>query len=142
MIEKITKSPEETKELGRSLAEHLKPGSIVALCGEFGAGKTVFVKGIAEGLGVEDVLHAVISPSFTLVKEYEGRMPLYHFDLYRITSEEDLFTVGYEEYFEKDGAIVIEWADKFMHLFPKDIIRVDFKVTGEQEREIRIRLPL
>ena len=141
MTEKITRSPEETKALGTWLVQYLKPGTVVALCGEFGAGKTVFVKGIAEGLGVEDVLHTVISPSFTLVKEYEGRIPLYHFDLYRIASEEDLFTVGYDEYLEKDGVIVVEWAERFIHLFPGDIIRVDFEVTGENQRKIEIEFP-
>ena len=105
----VSAGPEETLEIGRKLGKKLKDGDIVALCGDLGAGKTVFVKGIAAGLEIRE--DEVTSPTFTLHKEYDGRLKLHHFDLYRIESEEELVNTGFYDILG-DGICVIEWAGK------------------------------
>jgi len=137
-MKRITNSPEETLELGCEFGEKLKPGSIVALIGELGAGKTVFTKGIAKALGVKEYEY-VNSPSFVIVKEYKTKkMPLYHFDLYRLKSSHDLDTVGYEEYFYSKGISVVEWADRVLDALPERHISVKFKHLGKNKRGIAI----
>ena len=124
-----TGSPEETELLGERIGEALEPGSVIALIGELGAGKTVLTKGIARGLRVPDLVH---SPSFTLIHEHTGRLPVYHFDLYRLKSPEELENLGPESYFYGDGVVVIEWAEKARELLPPD--RLEVRISGEDER--------
>ena len=126
------KNESETAKLAEELAAELKPGDLVALYGDLGTGKTTFSKAAIRALGVSDT---VTSPTFTIVKEYRGRLPVYHFDVYRVHSEEDLFEIGYEEYFYGDGLCVVEWADKIEELLPEDtkIIRLSYG-GAEEER--------
>ena len=109
-------SAQETKELGIELGQHARPGEVYALLGDLGVGKTVLTQGIAEGLGIED---AVSSPTFTIVQVYEeGRLPLYHFDVYRIGDAEEMDEIGYEDYFYGDGLSLVEWADRIEEILP------------------------
>ncbi|MCK4225070.1 MAG: tRNA (adenosine(37)-N6)-threonylcarbamoyltransferase complex ATPase subunit type 1 TsaE [candidate division Zixibacteria bacterium] len=138
MIEKKTNSPEETKEFGRSLAKQLNPGSLVALIGPLGSGKTVLIQGICSGLGVEKV---VTSPSFVIINEYPGRLHsspiwIYHFDLYRLENVEEFIKLGYEEYFYGRGITLIEWAEKVKPFLPKKRWEVHLKILSENERGI------
>ena len=111
-------NPQDTYQLGYSLAVDAKKGSLYCLRGELGVGKTVFTQGFAKGLGIEEYVN---SPTFTLVKEYQGRdMTLYHFDLYRILDVEEMFEIGYEEYFYGEGVCLVEWADKIEEILPKE----------------------
>ncbi len=138
MIKTTTHTRNETIALGRKVARRLTKGDCVALIGELGSGKTVFTKGIAEGLGLGDSRY-VNSPSFVIVKEYKGRVPLYHFDIYRLEGEASLEGIGYDEYFYGDGVTVIEWADKIKGLLPKKHIEVRIRIHGDQSREIEVR---
>lgn len=122
---------------GRQLAASLKPGDVVALSGELGAGKTCLVKGIALGLGVPQ---QVTSPTFTLVHEYRGgTLPLYHVDLYRLDSVAQALAIGIEDYFDGPGVTVIEWAEKIEPLLPERTMRVRIDITGELTRGIEVR---
>ncbi len=134
----ISGSVEETIEIGARLAKKLKRGDIVALIGELGSGKTVFTKGIAKGLAVKDVRY-VNSPTFVIIKEYKGKIPLYHFDLYRLDKSTLLDAESYEEYLYGDGVTVIEWADKIRRLLPRKYIEVKLSVAGENKRKIQIK---
>ena len=137
-MKKISKSVEETMEIGAKFAKGLKRGDCVALIGDIGAGKTVFTKGIAKALGVKNARY-VNSPTFVIIKEYEGRLPLYHFDLYRLDGHSDFDDMNYEEYFYGDGVTVIEWADKIRGLLPDRCWEVNLRVVGDNERGIEIR---
>ena len=134
----ISNSVEETIRIGVKLARNLKKGSVVALVGDLGSGKTVLTKGIAEGLGVKNPRY-VNSPTFVIIKEYKGKLPLYHFDLYRLNKSTVLDAESYEEYFYDDGVTVVEWAEKIRPLLPKKYIEVKLKVTGENKRKIEIK---
>ncbi len=135
--ESITQSAEETRALARRLARKLQPGVILLLIGELGAGKTTFVQGLAEGLGIDPKL--ISSPTFVLIQEYTGgRLPLYHVDAYRIRDPRELSEVGLEEYFERDGVVVIEWGDKLRELVPPQAIEVHFEIVDESCRRVRI----
>lgn len=134
----ISKSIEETIGAGAKLAKKLKAGDVVALIGNLGAGKTVFTKGIAKGLGVKNVRY-VNSPTFVIIKEYKGRLPLYHFDLYRLEKSGVIDSENFEEYFYGRGVTVIEWADKIRSLLPGKYVEVRLTVTGENKRKIEIR---
>lgn len=134
----ITKREKETLNLGRILGKDLKSGDVVALIGDLGSGKTVLVKGIAQGLKVRDAEHLVNSPSFVLIKEYPGRINLFHFDLYRINNLKDIEQLGWEEYLDKGGVLVIEWADKMGGLLPQDCLRIEFEIMGETKRKIKL----
>lgn len=134
----ISNSVEETIEAGKKLAAKLKRGDCVALVGDLGSGKTVLTKGIAEGLGVKNPRY-VNSPTFVIIKEYEGRLPLYHFDLYRLNKSTLIDSESYEEYFYDDGVTVIEWADKIRSSLPKKYIEVRLKVAGENRRRIEVK---
>ncbi len=133
----LSKSAEETIEFGKRLGKLLAGGETIALTGQLGSGKTVLVKGLAEGLGVKSSKY-VNSPSFVILKEYKGRVPLYHFDIYRLNEASDFATVGYAEYFYGKGVSVIEWADKILELLPKEFLRIDIKIKGENERGFAI----
>lgn len=137
-MKKISKSVEETIEIGAKFAKGLKKGDCVALIGDLGAGKTVFTKGIARGLGVKNARY-VNSPTFVIIKEYEGRLPLYHFDLYRLDGHSGFDDMNYEEYFYGDGIAVIEWADKISGLLPNGHWEVNLKAADENRRNINIR---
>lgn len=133
----ISRSERETVRFGERLGRALRAGDIIALCGELGSGKTVLTKGIAEGLGVKSSKY-VNSPSFVILKEHKGRLPLYHFDIYRLGGISEFLTVGYAEYFYGRGVSVIEWADKIIEILPKEFLRVDLSVKTENERRISI----
>ena len=134
-----TWSPEETFQLGRSLGEKVQPGQIYTLDGDLGVGKTVFTQGVAAGLGIQG---PVSSPTFTIVQEYyEGRIPLYHFDVYRIEDPEEMEEVGYDDYFFGKGVCLIEWADRIRELLPGHVVRITIEKEpgkGFDYRLIRI----
>ena len=132
MLEIYVKNKEEAEELGMKLADRLGPGSVVALTGNLGAGKTTFTKAVAKGLGIAAL---ITSPTFTIIQEYrDGRLPLYHFDVYRLEDGEELYELGYEEYFYGDGICVIEWADRIEDFLPEDAIRIHI-AYGDAENE-------
>ncbi len=132
----IIKSEAETRALGLIIAEAAEPGDIVALIGDLGTGKTALTKYIAEGLGVKE---DVISPTFTIVKEYRsGRIPLYHFDVYRLSNGEELLDTGAEDYLEDSGLSVIEWADIVADVLPADSLVVMIEYAEEGARKITI----
>lgn len=136
-MQKVLYNLSDTKSFGAEFAKGLKPNSVVALIGPLGAGKTTLTKSIAEGLGITETIS---SPTFTIVCEYEtGRLPLYHFDVYRVNDEDELFEMGFEEYFTKGGVCLIEWADLVMDLLPEDtiVLRLDYG-ENEDERTITI----
>jgi len=122
-------------ELGKALGKSLKAGDVVAFTGTLAAGKTYFTKGIALALQIEE---EVTSPTFTIVYEYYGSLPLYHFDLYRLTSYEDFLDMGGEEYLYGDGVCVIEWSEKILKELPKNTIFVDIQIKDDEMREITI----
>ena len=132
--ELIIKNENETREFGLKLAEELRAGDVLALIGELGTGKTALTGYIAQGLGISD---NIVSPTFTIVREYtDGRLPLYHFDVYRLADSEEMFNIGAEEYFyEKGGVCVIEWADIVEDILPADTkyIYIEYGAT-EGER--------
>ena len=136
-MEFITHSPEETRALGARLARKLGPGSVVAFTGDLGAGKTAFISGMAKGLGIEEW---VTSPTFTIVNEYEGgRLPLFHFDMYRLGSSEELFHIGWEDYLSRGGICAVEWSENVADAMEDDAVRVDI-ARGEEENSRVIRI--
>ncbi len=131
----LSHSPTETFALGRAFAESLHSGDVIALCGELGAGKTHFIKGLAAGLGCDP--DAVTSPTFTLINEYtDGRLPLYHFDFYRLENGLELIRVGLDDYLDGNGVVAIEWADKFPQLLPKSTKWLYFRHNEDGSRSI------
>jgi len=131
----LSNSEQETVSLGEKLGRQLKPGDVLGLVGELGTGKTTLTKGIASGLGIKRG-QDISSPSFVLIKEYAGKIPLYHFDLYRLDKIKDVEYLGVEEYLFDQGVCVIEWAEKMKMLLP-DYLQVDLAVKGENKREIK-----
>ena len=130
-------SEKETERIGEAIGQAAEAGTVVALIGDLGTGKTTLTKSIAKGLGVTET---VTSPTFNIIREYKsGRIPLYHFDVYRIGDPDEMFELGYEEYFYGDGIRVVEWADIIEELLPEDavIIRIE-RGASEEEREYRI----
>jgi tRNA threonylcarbamoyladenosine biosynthesis protein TsaE len=131
----ISNSAVETQKLGQRFAENLMPGDVVALTGELGSGKTQFVKGIACALGSKV---PVTSPTFTLVHEYsDGRMPVYHFDFFRIENGRAAARLGLDDYFFGNGVSIVEWADRFAEFIPKNARWVSFESKSENERTIK-----
>ena len=130
-----TSGVSETIALGEKIGKLLKPGAVVALKGDLGAGKTYLTKGIAKALGA---LVEAKSPTFTLINVYGGKIPLYHFDCYRLKNARDLEKLGYEEYFYGSGVSVVEWADKIRELLPKNSVYIEITITGENERTFKI----
>lgn len=129
----ITGSPEETKEIAENLAKSLSEPTCISLTGSLGAGKTVFVKGLAKGLGIEDVIK---SPTFVLMRSYSGRMKLHHIDLYRIEVNEEF--LPFEEFLLNDGVCAIEWADKVENFLPESKIEVRIKILSKSNRKVTI----
>lgn len=129
-------TPEETIALGRKFAAELEPGNIVCLKGELGAGKTHFVKGLAEAFGVDQ--NEVQSPTFTLINEYVSDPPLYHFDCYRMESPREALEIGAEEYFYGDGICVIEWPERIISLIPPEAIWISIEAPDKKTRKFVI----
>ena len=134
-----TESPEETFALGRQMGERAEAGQIYTLDGDLGAGKTVFAKGFAEGLGVTEIVN---SPTFTILQTYEsGRMPLYHFDVYRIGDPEEMDEIGYEDCFYGNGVTLVEWSELIAELIPANAVRIGIlRIPGEPENVRRIEV--
>jgi tRNA threonylcarbamoyladenosine biosynthesis protein TsaE len=136
MLTMTTQSADETMKLGKALARHLKPGAIVCLHGELGSGKTTLVKGIAEGLKLKQQM--VNSPTFVLMNIYEGKLPLYHFDFYRLQNIKEIEQIGYEEFLYGKGICVIEWADKLKELYPKEYLKIELSHVAANERRLSL----
>ena len=131
----LTNSPRETEMIGAALAKQLSPGTILAYRGDLGAGKTAFTRGLAKGLGCEEL---VTSPTYTIVNEYlSGRMPLFHFDMYRLASSDDLWDIGWEDYLERGGICAVEWSENVEDAM-EDAIFVTIEKLGEDARRITI----
>ena len=128
-------SPQQTEEVGEKLAKALKPGAVIAYKGDLGAGKTAFTRGLARGL---DAAEQVTSPTYTIVNEYlSGRMPLFHFDMYRLSCSDDLFDIGWEDYLERNGVCAVEWSENVADAL-EDPIVVEISKTGDESRTITI----
>lgn len=133
----ISNSPAETEEIGRQLAERIDLGAVLALKGELGSGKTLFVKGLVAGLGSSA---DVTSPTFTIAHEYRGgRLPVYHFDFFRLEDSQSLARLGLDDYFFGDGLSVIEWADRFPEFIPEQARRILFEIKSETQRAITFK---
>lgn len=133
----ISNSPAETEAIGRQLAERVDVGAVLALKGELGSGKTLFVKGLVAGLGSSA---DVTSPTFTIAHEYRGgRLPVYHFDFFRLEDSQSLAQLGLDDYFFGDGLSVIEWADRFPEFIPEQARRVFFEIKSETQRAITLK---
>ena len=130
----VLQNEQETEALGRQLAEAAKPGQVIALTGDLGAGKTTLARAIARAIGI---CGPVTSPTFTILQEYdEGRLPLYHFDVYRIDDPSEMDELGYDEYFYGEGLCIVEWADKIDDLLPPSTIRIHIRYGTEEDQRI------
>jgi len=133
-----THNEAETAALGVRLAGLLRPGDVIAMYGDLGSGKTALTRGIAAGMGLSS---RVSSPTFTIVNEYLGKIPLFHFDMYRLADSDELFEIGWEDYLARGGVCAVEWSENVPGAFPADTIRVLFRKTDETTREIEILMP-
>ena len=132
-MEFITNSPEETEKIGEKMAKALPAGTILAYRGDLGAGKTAFTRGLARGLGANE---PVTSPTYTIVNEYlSGRLPLFHFDMYRLRSADDLFDIGWEDYLDRNGICAVEWSENVAEAM-EDAVFITIQKTGESSRRI------
>lgn len=122
-MEFYTKSEQETEALGEKLAGQLKPGAVIAYYGDLGAGKTAFTRGLGRGLGIED---RITSPTYNIVNEYPGIIPLFHFDMYRLQSSEDLFDIGWEDYLQRGGVIAVEWSERVEDVL-EDVLTIEIR---------------
>lgn len=129
-------SIDDTHRLADRLARIVRPGDVLVLEGDLGAGKTTFTQGFARALGVGEQVN---SPTFTLIKEYEGDFPLYHMDLYRLEGPEEAWELGLEEYFDGNGVCVVEWPDRLEDTLPEDVIHLHFQIISAKARRIRIK---
>ena len=137
-MEYQSNSVQETEELGRKLAQYLKAGDVIAYTGDLGAGKTAFTRWVAQGLGIAE---RITSPTFTIVDEHEGgRLPLFHFDLYRLYSAEELFDIGWEDYLQRGGVCAVEWSERMEDMLEEEPIWVEIRQGDrEEQRLITIR---
>ena len=126
----LSHSAQETEQFGEELAKKLHGGDVLAFTGSLGMGKTAFTRGLARGLGCRG---RVTSPTFTIVNEYEGKIPLFHFDMYRLGSSEELFDIGWDDYLARGGVCAVEWSERVSAALPQDTIFVDSARTGEHE---------
>lgn len=133
-MEFYTASAYETEELGARLGRQLRPGAVIAFYGDLGAGKTAFTRGLARGLGIVD---PITSPTYTIVNEYSGKIPLFHFDMYRLTSSEDLFDIGWEDYLTRGGVIAVEWSERVEDAL-EDTLKIDIRRDPERDNGRRI----
>ena len=134
----ISSCEQDTEKFGAEIAEKMKPGTVVAMYGGLGMGKTAFTRGMAKGLGLGS---RVNSPTFTIVNEYLGDVPLFHFDMYRLGSDEELFEIGWEDYLDRGGICAVEWSENVEEAFPEDTVRVEFFRIGDTERRIEVTMP-
>ena len=135
-MEYLSHSPEETEHIGEMLGRRLRPGTVVAYRGGLGMGKTAFTRGLARGLGCAG---RVTSPTFTIVNEYDGTTPLFHFDMYRLGSSDELYDIGWEDYLARGGVCAVEWSEQVSGALPEDAILVDIaRGDGENDRIITI----
>jgi tRNA threonylcarbamoyladenosine biosynthesis protein TsaE len=130
---RITTTPEETVRVGQELGERLAPNTVIALRGDLGAGKTTLVKGIARGLGIEE---EITSPTFVIISEYSGRLPLFHMDLYRISGIDEFVDLGAEELFFSGGITVIEWSERIRSILPPDCIRITLAFDSDPSKRV------
>ena len=137
-IELATPTAGDTRDLGEAVADLLRAGDLVSLTGEPGAGKTTFVQGVGRGLGVET---PVVSPTFTLIREYEGRLHVHHLDVYRLTRIQDVIDLGFEEMVDGDGVTLVEWGGAIEAMLREEFLRVDLTVPGETEQRRARLLP-
>ena len=135
MLKIKTNNAKETQQLGRLIGESLVGGEIIAMTGDLGAGKTTMTKSIAKGLNIDE---HITSPTFTIVNEYDGRLKLFHFDVYRIGDIEEMYDIGYEEYFYSGGVCIIEWANLIEEILPEDTINIEISTLDENKREFTI----
>lgn len=132
MMQITTHSADETQALGQKLASRLAPGDVIAYFGDLGAGKTAFTRGLAQGLGITD---PVTSPTYTIVNEYlSGRIPLFHFDMYRLDGEDDLFDIGWDDYLARGGVCAVEWSERIDSALPPDTLTVSI-ARGEHDND-------
>ena len=135
-MEYLSHSPEETEQLGEQLGRTLRPGSVVAYRGDLGMGKTAFTRGLARGLGCTC---RVTSPTFTIVNEYSGALPLFHFDMYRLDSSDELFDIGWEDYLSRGGVCAVEWSERVEDALPEDTLWISIaRGNGENDRIITV----
>ena len=127
-------SYEDTQKIASEIADTLKGDEFIAMYGDLGAGKTAFVQGLARALGITD---HITSPTFTIVNEYEGRVPLYHFDVYRISDPDEMYEIGYEEYVDTDGICIVEWAELIEDLFPPKYYKITILKDTEKDFDYR-----
>lgn len=132
---KITNSYKETEDFAKEFSNCLESGDCVAFFGEMGAGKTAFVRGLADGLGVSG---EVFSPTFSIVNEYIGPVSLIHFDMYRVLGEDDLVTTNFFEYLDGKNIVVVEWSENIIEFLPRDVIKIGIKKNGENTRQIEV----
>jgi tRNA threonylcarbamoyladenosine biosynthesis protein TsaE len=133
VIDVLTRAPDETRKVGAELADLLVPGDVVSLTGDLGAGKTAMVQGAARGLGVQG---PVVSPSFVLVREYRGDLPVYHLDVYRLDRMQEVLDLGFEDYLDPSGVLFIEWGDAIEALLPDDHLRVEITAREDDVRRL------
>ena len=134
-MEFLTNAPAETEAVGAALGKVLKPGTVLAFRGDLGAGKTAFTRGLAKGLGCTDI---VTSPTYTIVNEYlSGRLPLFHFDMYRLASSDDLWDIGWEDYLERGGVCAVEWSENVDDAM-ENAVYITIEKLGEDARRIRL----
>ena len=136
-VEHLSHSEQETEQLGEQVARRLPRGTVIAYTGELGMGKTAFTRGLAQGLGITD---PVTSPTYTIVNEYlSGRIPLFHFDMYRLSSSDELFDIGWEDYLSRGGVCAVEWSENVMDALPEDTVWVRIAREGDTGRSITIK---
>ena len=133
----VTKSETETQQAGTELVKTLAPGSVVAMYGDLGAGKTAFVRGMTRGLGIN---FPVSSPTFNVVNEYPGKVPMFHFDMYRLGSADELFDIGWDDYLERGGICAVEWSENVEEAFEPGTVKVTITKLGDSEREITVEV--
>lgn len=134
-MEYVSNAPEETEALGFALGQQLPAGTVIAYTGDLGAGKTAFTRGLARGLGITE---PVTSPTYTIVNEYlSGRLPLFHFDMYRLSCSDDLFDIGWEDYLSRGGICAVEWSERMEDAL-ENPLRIHISKTGEESRQITI----
>lgn len=137
-MEFITNSPEETEKIGAAIGKIIPAGTVLAYRGDLGAGKTAFTRGLARGLGFTE---AVTSPTYTIVNEYlGGRLPLFHFDMYRLSSADDLFDIGWEDYLDRGGVCAVEWSENVAEALPEDTVWVDIRRLEGEDNGRRITI--
>jgi tRNA threonylcarbamoyladenosine biosynthesis protein TsaE len=132
----LSNSPATTASLGKKIGERIEPGSLLALTGDLGCGKTLLTRGICQGLNID--LRLVNSPTFVLVNEYSGRLPVFHFDLYRLSDAPDVVELGFTDYLARaaSGVMIIEWAEKILSVLPEDTLKIKFDVVADRKRRL------